>query len=131
MSKRKQKLSTLGSRLAMAPERLQVMQPGSWRTSSQTSTQRGYGYRWQKARAVHLEQHPFCVYCMREAGIVATSIEAVIIECAARAVAVPYASVVDHKVPHRGDERLFWDRSNWQSLCATHHSSEKQREEQG
>jgi 5-methylcytosine-specific restriction protein A len=24
---------------------------------------------------------------------------------------------VDHVVPHRGDQLLFWDRSNWQSLC--------------
>jgi 5-methylcytosine-specific restriction protein A len=24
---------------------------------------------------------------------------------------------VDHVVPHRGDTSLFWDRSNWQSLC--------------
>ncbi|MHA6731654.1 hypothetical protein [Devosia sp. A369] len=21
--------------------------------------------------------------------------------------------VVDHIVPHRGDQRLFWDRANW------------------
>jgi hypothetical protein len=24
---------------------------------------------------------------------------------------------------------LFWRRSNWQALCATHHSRDKQREE--
>ena len=32
------------------------------------------------------------------------------------------ASVVDHIIPHRGDEALFWDRSNWQALCHRHHS---------
>jgi 5-methylcytosine-specific restriction enzyme A len=27
---------------------------------------------------------------------------------------------VDHVVPHRGDQHLFWDEStNWQSLCAS------------
>jgi 5-methylcytosine-specific restriction endonuclease McrA len=37
------------------------------------------------------------------------------------------ANVVDHRIPHRGDQALFWDRSNWQSLCAPHHNSTKQR----
>lgn len=26
---------------------------------------------------------------------------------------------------------LFWDKTNWQSLCKPHHGSDKQREEQG
>ena len=38
--------------------------------------------------------------------------------------------VADHKQPHRGDERLFWDGANLTTLCATCHSSLKQREEQ-
>ena len=29
---------------------------------------------------------------------------------------------VDHIKPHRGDLKLFWDRSNWQALCHRHHS---------
>ena len=108
---------------------MSVMQPGSWRTDKQSSTQRGYGYAWQKARAGHLRSHPFCVFCLRDAGITATSIEDVILECADRSIAVPYASVVDHSVPHRGDMMLFWDKALWQSLCSTHHSGEKQRQE--
>ena len=39
------------------------------------------------------------------------------------------AQVVDHRVPHRGDQALFWNRSNWQPLCKSHHSSAKQVEE--
>jgi 5-methylcytosine-specific restriction enzyme A len=39
------------------------------------------------------------------------------------------ATVVDHRIPHRGDRELFWDRSGWQSLCARCHDSHKQREE--
>lgn len=39
------------------------------------------------------------------------------------------ATVVDHKIPHRGDSKLFWDRSNWQPLCADHHNGVKQRQD--
>jgi 5-methylcytosine-specific restriction enzyme A len=68
-----------------------------------TSTQRGYGYRWQKQRAHYLREHPLCVECMRLGHTVP-------------------ASVVDHIKPHRGDEALFNDESNWQSLCTMHHN---------
>jgi len=27
------------------------------------------------------------------------------------------AQQTDHVVPHRGNQRLFWDEANWQSLC--------------
>ena len=31
---------------------------------------------------------------------------------------VPHVSeCVDHIVPHKGDQQLFWDQSNWQALC--------------
>lgn len=26
------------------------------------------------------------------------------------------ADMVDHIVPHKGDQRLFWDRANWQPM---------------
>ncbi|WP_430395093.1 HNH endonuclease signature motif containing protein [Enterovirga aerilata] len=41
------------------------------------------------------------------------------------------ATVVDHVVPHRGDQALFWDPSNWQPLCREHHDRDKQRQERG
>jgi 5-methylcytosine-specific restriction endonuclease McrA len=45
-------------------------------------------------------------------------------------VVVPASQAVcDHIRPHRGDPRLFWDRSNLQCLCKKHHDSAKQREE--
>jgi 5-methylcytosine-specific restriction endonuclease McrA len=81
----------------------------SWR-AEKTSTERGYGYRWQKARATFLSAHPLCCMCEANGRFVA-------------------ATVVDHRTPHRGDQTLFWDSSNWQSLCATCHSSAKQRME--
>ncbi|QDD91927.1 HNH endonuclease [Pseudomonas oryzihabitans] len=105
------KLTTLKPRLGTQSARVAVMQPGSWRTDKQTSAQRGYGYKWQKARERHLAGHPLCVYCQRQGLVTA-------------------ATVVDHVVPHRGDMALFWDSSNWQSLCASCHSSVKQAEEQ-
>lgn len=37
--------------------------------------------------------------------------------------------VADHRVPHRGDETLFWDEANLWTLCAGCHSGAKQREE--
>jgi 5-methylcytosine-specific restriction endonuclease McrA len=40
------------------------------------------------------------------------------------------ALVVDHKIPHRGDEDLFWAESNRQVLCTTCHNGRKQRQEQ-
>lgn len=77
-----------------------------------SSSQRGYGYRWQKARATFLSRHPLCVMCLALGRVVP-------------------ASVVDHIKPHRGDQSLFWDSGNWQSLCKTCHDSVKQREERG
>lgn len=35
---------------------------------------------------------------------------------------ITMATVVDHIKPHRGDQKLFWDRSNWQPLCEHHHN---------
>jgi 5-methylcytosine-specific restriction endonuclease McrA len=40
---------------------------------------------------------------------------------------VTAAEVVDHVVPHRGDEDLFFDPRNLQSLCKHCHDSTKQR----
>jgi 5-methylcytosine-specific restriction endonuclease McrA len=76
-----------------------------------TAAQRGYGHRWRVERAAYLALNPWCV--MRAAG------------CGM------LADVVDHRVPHRGDEVLFWDRGNWQGLCAHCHNSHKQAAEQG
>jgi len=38
--------------------------------------------------------------------------------------------VCDHIKPHRGDERLFWDPSNLQTLCKSCHDTVKQAAEQ-
>ena len=63
---------------------------------------RGYTRAWQRARKEYLAAHPLCVMCMAEGKY-------------------RKATVVDHIKPHRGDEKLFWDRDNWQALCKMHH----------
>lgn len=37
--------------------------------------------------------------------------------------------VCDHRRPHRGDARLFWDPANLQTLCKVCHDTHKQAEE--
>jgi 5-methylcytosine-specific restriction endonuclease McrA len=40
------------------------------------------------------------------------------------------ANMVDHIIPHRGDMKLFWSRSNWQPLASSPcHNSRKQSQE--
>ena len=72
-----------------------------------TSAQRGYGYRWQQARLGWLRHLPLCAECERHGRIA-------------------QASVVDHIHPHHGDPHLFWNRTNWQSLCKHCHDAHKQ-----
>ena len=67
-----------------------------------SSASRSYGSRWQKAREAYLGRHPLCAQCRALGRIVP-------------------ATVVDHIVPHKGDDRLFWDSGNWESLCKRCH----------
>lgn len=98
------RLQTLKPRVATAPSgRLE-------RAGRETASRRGYDYRWQKAREEFLRLNPLCRLCQEENRVQA-------------------ATVVDHIIPHQGNERLFWDRSNWQSLCKPHHDGHKQRQE--
>lgn len=76
----------------------------SWRTSTGSSSERGYTYAWQKARLRFLQAHPLCVMCQPK---------------------VQAAEVVDHIIPHQGDQTLFWDESNWQPLCKQCHDTDK------
>lgn len=73
---------------------------------------RGYTWRWEKARALHLQAHPFCVECMKAGRY-------------------QIGRVVDHIVPHRGNDELFWDRANWQTLCKPHHDAKTAKEDGG
>lgn len=74
-----------------------------------SSTQQGYGSPWRRYRASFLQANPWCVQCAR----VGT--------------ATP-ATVVDHIVPHRGDQELFWSPENHQALCKRCHDTKTARE---
>ncbi|MBD8492978.1 HNH endonuclease [Pseudomonas syringae] len=78
----------------------------------ESSAARGYGYKWQQARAGWLAKHPLCVHC------------------AARG-RVTEATEVDHIRPHKSDMAVFWDRENWQSLCGPCHSAKTASEDGG
>jgi 5-methylcytosine-specific restriction protein A len=75
-----------------------------------SARERGYSWRWEKVRAIWLKRNPICVMCYRDGRI-------------------EPATVVDHIVPHKGNQLLMWNEKNLQSLCAHHHNSEKKRQE--
>src|SRR5688572_18837870 len=83
-----------------------------------SASERGYGWDWQKYRAWFICQlecsvcgknHTVCALCLIEGFI-------------------ERAFAVDHITPHRGNQQLFWDHTNHQSLCESHHNR-KAREE--
>ena len=37
--------------------------------------------------------------------------------------------MVDHKVAHKGDMKLFWDRANWQPMCRSCNSRKAVQQE--
>lgn len=96
----KPQIGTLGARLGQAG--------ANWR-EGKTTNERGYTYKWQKARARFLVDHPLCTVCEAEGRVAA-------------------ATVVDHHIPHRGDQTLFWDESNWRPMCKSHHDAKTQKE---
>ena len=62
------------------------------------AAKRGYNRKWNVSRKVFLSRHPLCAECGRP------------------------AKDIDHIIPHRGNNDLFWDRSNWQALCHECHA---------
>ncbi len=84
-------------------------EPDKQRKSAQ---ERGYTYQWHKESRDYLREHPWCV------------------ECQKRGIGEP-ATEVDHIIPHRGDQGLFWDKDNWQGLCKTCHSIKTAKEDGG
>jgi len=62
---------------------------------------------WMARRKYQLQQHPFCKMCLEDGRYVA-------------------ATVVDHVVPHKGNQRSFL-MGEIQSLCVLHHDSSKKR----
>lgn len=63
-----------------------------------------YGRKWQRAAKEFLSrpENVWCRVCPGQPQHVAEE--------------------VDHVIPHRGDELLFWDEKNWQPACKQGHS---------
>jgi len=76
-----------------------------------SARQRGYNSRWQKARATFLANRPRCERVTNGTP------------CGA------LATVVHHKVPHKGDPALFWNTANWSPRCKLCHDSGEQGDE--
>jgi len=70
-----------------------------------SAAKRGYGRRWQAASKAFLQAHPLC-QCP---------------DCDDGRKRVTPSTVVDHRIPHRGDQRLFWDQSNWTAMAKPCH----------
>lgn len=77
------------------------------RTRYNAATRKWYSSdAWKNLRAVVLSAEPVCTDC-RQAP----------------------STLVDHKVPHRGDYALFWDRANLAGMCVTCHGRKTARGE--
>lgn len=84
--------------------------------------------RWQKERASFLADpdNQFCLRCL-EVGILNAG--------HLRKDGSPQDNprrmhlVVHHRIRHRGDPVLFWDRGNWETICPDHHDSDAQADE--
>lgn len=87
-----------------------VRTPAPERRGSQRD--RGYTRRWEAAAKRFKGKYPLC-------GMRPGDLAPVMSRCHDQGRVVP-AFQVDHVVPHKGDEALFWDEeNNWQSLCAS------------
>lgn len=66
--------------------------------------------RWKRLRLNQLSNAPLCAYCLLLGR-------------------VSNATIADHITPHKGDEALFYNADNLQSLCKPCHDSVKQQQE--
>jgi len=71
---------------------------------------RGYTKKWDRFAKWFRLTYPLCG--MRPGGVVP-----VMSQCYVEERDTP-ATQTDHVVPHRGDQQLFWNLTNLQSLCA-------------
>lgn len=78
-------------------------------------------------RLAHLKQHPLCVRCLAK-GIINDGSKT--LDGEPQRNAKRRYLVANHKVPHRGDERLFFE-GELETLCPDHHDIIVQKEERG
>ena len=87
-----------------------------------TKTRPHNSVAWRKASAAFLQRYPLCVLCLARGQINERAM--------ADLCTTQRTLVVDHIEPHRGDDSLFWNTNNWQTLCRLCHDVDKQRHEQ-
>ena len=76
-----------------------------------TARERGYSRTWEAKARAFKDKYPLC-------GHRPNGVPPVMSQCYDQG-RITLAYQVDHVVPHRGNQALFWDEEhNWQSLCA-------------
>lgn len=113
------KLTTLKPRLKpMGPRLHSARQVRDTRYSPDAQVRSWYkSARWQALREQVLVRD---LYTCRQTGVLLIGKHP-----------APNSPVVDHVVPHKGDERLFWDINNLQAVSKEYHDGEKRSQEQG
>lgn len=113
------KLTSAPSRLQQAPARLGAAPNGEARAAPQRDEPWRKWYKTARWRALRLEVLVRDNYTCQRTGVI----------CGGKYPA-PDSPTVNHKRPHRGDERLFWDSDNLETVTKAVHDGEIQREEQ-
>jgi 5-methylcytosine-specific restriction protein A len=94
----------------------------------QSARGRGYTHAWEQARKVWLDEQFAAIAGNLNLVASLPNCRPPCRECMIRGV-VTEATDVDHIRPHRGNQRMFWDRNNWQALCGNCHKAKTGRGE--
>ena len=110
-------IRTLKPRLSpMAPRLKSTREIRDTRYSPDARVRRWYkSKRWQELREQVLVRD---LYTCQHTGVLLTG-----------KAPAPDSPIVHHKVPHRGDEQLFWDINNLECVSKEYHDPEAQRME--
>lgn len=111
------RLKTIKPLVAKLPPRIATPREIRDTRYSPDATVRGWykSARWQRLRQQVLTRD---LYTCQHTGVILSG----------RANA-PDSPVVHHKVPHKGDEQLFWDINNLEAVSKGWHDSEAQAQE--
>ena len=111
------KLTTLKPKLSKLPQRLSSPRQVRDTKYSPDATVRGW-YKSARWQALRLEVLVRDLYTCQQTGVMLMG-----------KAPAPNSPVVDHKIPHRGDEQLFWDINNLQAVSKAYHDSDKRKME--
>jgi 5-methylcytosine-specific restriction protein A len=110
-------MRTLGDRLGKAKPRLSTTREIRDKRYSPDATIRGWykSKRWQALREQVLVRD---LYTCQRTGVLLTG-----------KAPAPDSPIVHHRIPHKGNEQLFWDINNLTLVSKAWHDSEAQAEE--